>query len=97
MAKNKESGFESGKRQSLNLRIDVDKHVMLEKMRVSGFGFAKTERNRSDVYNQALGFGIQTMVLRQELGEKDFDQLWRILQKMPIKKLNLEQIEKLVS
>ena len=87
---------EGGPRKSLNLRVDSDKFAMLEKMRTSGFGFAKTERNRSDIYNEVLGYGIQTVMLRQDLGEKEFDQLWRVINKMDLHKLNLDKIEELV-
>jgi hypothetical protein len=80
-------------RISLNLRIDPDKHVQLEEMRSTGFGFAKTTRNRSDVYNEAIGFGIQTIMLRKDLGDKEFDQLWKIIHRLDIKRLNLEKIE----
>lgn len=83
-------------RTSLNLRIDNDKLGVLEKFRTAGFGFAKTERNRSDVYNEALGYGIQTMMLRQELGEREFTQLWKIIHKLDLRKINLEKIESML-
>ena len=79
-------------RLSINLRIDPDKHVMLEDFRTSGFGFATTVRNRSDVYNEALGFGIQTLMLRKQVGDREFDQLWKIINNMNLRKLNLERI-----
>ena len=84
-------------RISLNLRIDPDKHALLEEMRSTGFGFAKTTRNRSDVYNEAIGFGIQTIMLRKDLGDKEFDQLWKIIHNIDIKRLNLEKIESMLS
>lgn len=84
-------------RISLNLRIDPDKHVVLEEMRSTGFGFAKTTRNRSDVYNEAIGFGIQTIMLRKDIGDKEFDQLWKIIHNIDIKRLNLDKIEQLLT
>ena len=84
-------------RISLNLRIDPEKHALLEEMRSTGFGFAKTTRNRSDVYNEAIGFGIQTIMLRKDLGDKEFDQLWKIIHNIDIKRLNLEKIESMLS
>jgi hypothetical protein len=92
-------GYSENKEQqriSLNLRIDPDKHVMLEDMRSTGFGFAKTTRNRSDVYNEAIGFGIQTIMLRKDIGDKEFDQLWKIIHRIDIKRLNLEKIEEML-
>lgn len=84
-------------RETVNIRVDVDKLALIQKWRVSGFGFAKTEKNRSDVFNELVGLGIQTAMLRHEIGEKEFDQLWRILNRLDVKKLNLEAIEKMVS
>mgnify|MGYP006987952007 CR=1 FL=1 len=86
------SDNKSTQRISLNLRIDPDKHVMLEDFRTSGFGFATTIRNRSDVYNEALGYGIQTLMLRQQIGDREFNQLWKIINNMNLKKLNLDKI-----
>lgn len=85
------------KRMSLNLRIDIDKFTVLENWRKQGYGFAQTISNRSDLYNKALGFGIQTMMLRQQIGDKEFDSLWRIMQKVNVRKLNLDKIEEMVS
>ena len=50
-------------RLSINLRIDADKYAMLEKLRTIGFGISKTERNRSDVYNEILGYGLQVQLI----------------------------------
>lgn len=83
-------------RISLNLRIDPEKHAILEKMRATGFGLAHTERNRSDIYNEILGYGIQTHMLKQELGDRDFQRLWRIIHRINLKKINFETVEKMV-
>ena len=90
MVKNKDS------RASLNLRVDSDKFAILEEMRSTGFGLARTLRNRSDVYNEVLGYGLQTLELKSSLGEKEFQQLWRIINKMNFEKLNLKKISRLV-
>ena len=90
MVKNKDS------RASLNLRVDSDKFAILEEMRSTGFGLARTLRNRSDVYNEVLGYGLQTLELKSSLGEKEFQQLWRIINKMNFEKLNLKKISQLV-
>lgn len=87
---------EENSRVSLNIRVDASKYAQLEQMRATGFGLAQTERNRSDVYNEILGYGIQTQMLKQELGDRDFQRLWRVIHKMNLKKMNWEKIEKLV-
>ena len=84
-------------RVSLNLRIDVDKYDLLERLRKTGFGLAETERNRSDVYNEILGYGVQTHMLKQEIGDRDFEKLWRILNNVNWNKFNLDNIEKFTS
>ena len=81
------------KRVSLNVRVDPDKHTLLEDMRKTGFGLAQTERNRSDIYNEVLGYGLQTVQLKQELGDRDFQKVWHLMQKLNWRKLNLEKIE----
>lgn len=87
---------DSERRVSLNLRLDGDKYAALESMRMTGFGLAQTERNRSDVYNEVLGYGLQTVQLKQELGDRDFEKLWRLINRVDLKKLNLEKIEQML-
>lgn len=87
---------EQDRRVSLNLRIDPDKFAMLEKLRKTGFGLGETERNRSDIYNEIIGYGLQTQMLKMELGDREFEKLWRMIHKLNLKRLNLDQIEKLL-
>lgn len=89
--------MESNQRKSLNLRIDPEKYVLLEKMRVTGFGYAQTERNRSDVYNEIIGYGIQTTMLKNSVGEREFEKLWQLVNKIDWKKIPIEKIEKFLS
>jgi hypothetical protein len=91
-----ESVPNEGGRVSLNLRVDKDKFIILEKMRRTGFGIASTERNRSDVYNEVLGYGLEINTIRAELGDRDFEKLWRLIQKANFRKLNLDEIGKFV-
>jgi hypothetical protein len=88
---------EDSRRVSLNLRIDPSKHTALERMRKTGFGLAQTERNRSDVYNEILGYGLQTQMLKQDIGDRDFEKVWRLLHNVNWKKINLDALEKMVS
>jgi hypothetical protein len=97
MVRKEETSVVNDKRMSLNLRIDIDKFAVLENWRKQGAGFAQTVSNRSDLYNRALGYGIQTMLLRQQLGDREFDSLWRIIQKVNVRKLNLDKIEEMVT
>lgn len=81
-------------RVSLNLRVDPEKHAILETLRQTGFGLAKTERNRSDVYNEILGYGLQTQMLKKEIGDREFERLWRLINKIDFSKIKIEKIEK---
>jgi hypothetical protein len=84
------------RRISINVRVDPSKHALLEQMRKTGFGLAQTERNRSDVYNEILGYGIQTYMLKTELGDRTFEKLWKILHKLNLEKINLDKIGKML-
>ena len=90
-------GDSNERRVSLNLRIDPSKHSLLENMRQTGFGLAQTSRNRSDVYNEVLGYGLQTHMLKVEIGERDFEKLWRLINKIDWQKISLEKVEKFLS
>jgi len=83
-------------RISINLRVDADKFAMLENLRTTGFGISRTERNRSDVYNEVLGYGLQVQMIKSELGDKDFQKFWEVVHKMNLKHLNFEAIQKFV-
>jgi hypothetical protein len=82
---------------SVNLRVDNDKYCILERMRKTGFGFAETQRNRSDVYNEAIGFGISIINMKAEMGERDFEKMWRLLNKLDLRKVNVESVEKMLA
>ena len=85
----------SPRRITLNIRMDPEKHSYLESLRQTGFGLALTERNRSDVYNEIVGYGIQTAMLRNELGERDFEKMWQLIHKINWNKLQIDNIEKM--
>lgn len=87
---------ENDKRISLNIRVDGQKSAVLERLRKTGFGYAETERNRSDVYNEILGYGIQLHMIKQELGDRDFEKMWKLMHKLNLSRLNFSEIEKMV-
>ena len=92
-----EHAFEDEQRRSLNIRVDSDKFAIIEEYRTTGFGLARTSRNRSDVYNEVLGMGLQTINLRREMGDHLFEQVWRVLHKQDINKflakINFDRIK----
>ena len=86
---------DDSRRIAANVRMDPDKFAYLENLRTTGFGLAQTERNRSDVYNEIMGYGIQTLMLKKELGDAEFEKLWKIMHQMDMRKLNLDTIAKM--
>jgi hypothetical protein len=88
---------EDVRRVSLNIRVDPEKHASLEQLRKTGFGMATTERNRSDIYNEVLGYGLQTIMLKQDIGDRDFEKVWKLLHNINWKKINLESWAKLTA
>ena len=98
------------KRVSLNVRLEPSLFAMLEEQRSAGWGLVQTRRNRSDVYNEMLGLGLQVNQLRKELGEHTFSKTWSLLNdpnvpwekmveiipKVVKNKLNLDKISKLL-
>jgi hypothetical protein len=85
----------SGGRTTINIRVDVEKLSAIDRHRSAGFGIAETHRQRSDILNELLGYGLQVYELKQDLGEREFVRLWRIIQSMDLKRLNLERIEQM--
>jgi hypothetical protein len=88
---------EEEKRISINVRLDPQKYAALENLRETGFAMAQTKRNRSDVANEVIGYGLNLLMLKKELGDREFEQVWKLLNKLNLKKLNLEKVEKLLS
>jgi len=86
----------ASKRVSLNLRVDPEKYAILEEMRSTGFGLAETQRTRSDVYNEILGYGVQTNMLRMDMGDREFERLWKLIHKINWRKINIEGLAKFV-
>ena len=82
------------RRVGIQVRVDADKFQILEEMRKTGFGLAVTSRNRSDVFNEIIGYGIQTQMLKRELGEREFEKIWKLVHKINWQKINVEKIEK---
>ena len=83
-------------RRTVNLRIDADKLVQMDKLCVAGFGMSETRRKRSDLVNEIIGYGLLMYQLKSDLGDREFRKLWNILMSVDFRRLNLEKIETLV-
>lgn len=82
----------SDSRVSVHLRVDKEKYDILEDMRKVGFGLATTNRNRTDIYNQVIGNGIQVFYLQKELGDREFEKVWSALHKINWRKINIDKV-----
>ena len=89
-------GESSSKRVTVNLRVDADKLVKLEQIRIAGFGISESTRKRSDMVNEVLGYGLLMYQLKSDLGDREFRKLWNILMSVDFRRLNLEKIEAMV-
>ena len=79
------------KKESVHIKVSKDLYDKLEKMRIlphSSFVLA-----RSDVYCETLFYGHKIQEIKRELGEKDFERVWNLLNKLNLAKLNLEKID----
>lgn len=82
---------ENNRRLSINLRIDPQKFQLLESMRKTGFGLAQTERNRADIYNEIIGYGLQLQMRKQEIGDRDFENVWKFLHDVNWKMVEMQE------
>ena len=79
------------KKESVHIKIDKELYDKLEKMRV--LSHSKFVLTRSDVYGETLFYGHKIQEIKRELGDKDFERVWDLLNKLNLAKLNLEKID----
>jgi hypothetical protein len=72
--------------------IDKDKDCAIENLRILKTGYGTTSRQRSDIYNEIISLGLKVNELRQELGDKEFENLLKVLNKVDLKRINLEKL-----
>lgn len=79
----------TGRNIMVNNKIDK----FMEESRIINKGMpTQILRGRSDIYNEILGLGIGMYQLKKELGEHEFERVWQLLNKLDLKKVNLEKI-----
>jgi hypothetical protein len=77
-------------KESVHVRIDRDLYDDMEKLRV--LSHSKMLINRSDVYNETIFYGYRIQEIKRELGDKEFDRIWTILNKLNLKNIDLGKI-----
>ena len=79
--------------KSRNIMVNVKIDSYMEDARIINRDMpTEILRSRSDVYNEIVGLGIGIYKLKKELGEKEFGRVWQLLNKLDLKKVNLEKI-----
>lgn len=89
----KKNNEEDDKPVSRNVMINKNIDKILEAARIINKGLStETLKSRSDVYNEILGLGIEIYNIKRDLGEKEFDRIWKIINKLDLKKVDIEKI-----
>ena len=77
-------------KESVHIRIDCELYKSLEGMRKRPHSDFLTPR--STVYEEVLFYGEKVQKIRSELGDKEFERVWNLLNKLNLSKVNLEKI-----
>lgn len=78
---------------SRNIMVNKKIDNVLEDARIINKGMStETLRSRSDVYNEILGLGVEIYNIKRDLGEKEFSRVWTIINKLDLKKVDLDKI-----
>jgi len=77
-------------KESVHVRIDKELYSKMEKLRV--LPYSKFSLNRSDIYNETLFYGYRIQELRREIGDKEFDRVWNLLNKLNLQKIDLSKV-----
>ena len=93
MTKKNNDDDDNSKPAARNVMINKKIDNLLEELRIINKGMStETLKSRSDVYNEILGLGIEIHNIKRELGEKEFDRVWTIINKLDLKKVDLEKV-----
>jgi hypothetical protein len=77
-------------KESVHIRIDRDLFEDMEKIRV--LPHSKLVMNRSDIYNETIYYGYKIQQIRRQLGDKEFERVWTLLNKLNLEKVDLSKI-----
>ena len=77
-------------KESVHVRIDKDLHDDMEKLRV--LNHSKIVMNRSDIYNETIFYGYRVQQIRRQVGEREFERIWNLLNKLNLEKVDLSKI-----
>jgi len=77
-------------KESVHLRINKELFDRLEKLRKQKH--SEVLLPRGTVYEETLFYGEKIQMLKKELGESEFERIWHWLNKLNLKKINIEKI-----
>jgi hypothetical protein len=82
--------IEEQDKESVHVRIDKDLYTNLEKLRVKKH--SKIVVNRSDIYNETLFYGYGIQKIKEELGDKDFEKFWTMINKLNLREIDISKL-----
>jgi hypothetical protein len=83
-------GLDEPPKESVHIRVDKNLFISLEKLRTSPL--SNYQLNRSDIYGEALFYGEKLLQLKRDLGDKEFERVWRWFNKLNLEKADIEKI-----
>jgi hypothetical protein len=72
--------------------IDKNKDNFLEDLRIINKGMeTECRRGRSDVYNEALAYGVEIIKLKKDMGDKEFEKAWKFIHRINLSKVDISK------
>jgi len=78
------------KKESVHVKIDKELYEKLENFR--RISHSKFLLSRSDVYSEILYYGHRVREIKSEVGDKEFDRIWNLLNKLNLQKIDLGKL-----
>ena len=83
-------GMSSAKKESVHVKVDKELYDKLENFR--RISHSKFLLSRSDVYSEVLYYGQRIREIKSEVGDKEFERIWGLLNKLNLQKVDLGKI-----
>ena len=79
--------------EAVSVRIDSELYKKLEALRKQEHSTILL--SRSFIYNETLFYGEKIQLIRKDVGDREFSRIWNLLNKLDLKKVNIEKVIKL--
>lgn len=78
------------KKEMVHVRLPPDLYQRMETLRQRQ-NSSLPPINRTDVYIETLFYGERIQQIKKELGDKEFERIWNLINKINLAKINLEK------